>query len=83
MQTRSAPSKVVDAKATITIVTPVMHGDKLLSGSCDNTINVWSTDTWTCERTLEAHDGDVECMVIHGEKLMSGSDDCTTKVCSN
>jgi WD40 repeat protein len=36
-----------------------MHGDTLISGS--NSLKVWSTDTWECERTLEGHDGAVRC----------------------
>jgi WD40 repeat protein len=56
-----------------------MHGDKLISGSDDWTIKVWSTDTWTCERTLEGHDGKVYSLVVHGDKLISGSSDQTIK----
>jgi hypothetical protein len=29
----------------------LVHGDKLLSGSDDHTIKVWSTDIWLYERT--------------------------------
>jgi E3 ubiquitin-protein ligase TRAF7 len=57
-----------------------MHGDKLISGSDDNTIKVWNTDTWACERTLEGHTGTVNSLVRHGDKLISGSADSTIKV---
>jgi WD40 repeat protein len=60
----------------------VTHGGKIISGSHDNTIKVWSTDTWTCECTLEGHDGDVCSLVMHGDKLISGSYDNTIKVWS-
>jgi hypothetical protein len=56
------------------------HGDKLISGSHDQTIKVWSTDTWACEHTLEGHDGPVMSLVMYGDKLISGSDDSTIKV---
>jgi hypothetical protein len=49
----------------------LMHGDNLISGSRDQTIKVWSTHTWACERTLEGHDGTVSSMVVHGDKLIS------------
>jgi WD40 repeat protein len=58
----------------------VVHGDKLISGSRDHTIKVWSTDTWACERTLEGHTNSVTSLVVHGDKLFSGSGDETVKV---
>jgi WD40 repeat protein len=58
----------------------VVHGDKLISGSPDSTIKVWSTDTWACERTLEGHTDGVISLVIHGDKLLSGSNGPTIKV---
>jgi WD40 repeat protein len=59
-----------------------IYGDKLLSGSSNDTINVWSTDTWTCERTLEGHTDGVMSLVVHGDKLISGSTNNTIKVWS-
>jgi WD40 repeat protein len=54
----------------------------LISGSHDQTIKVWSTDTWACEHTLEGHDGPVMSGVMHGDKLISGSNDNTIKLWS-
>jgi WD40 repeat protein len=52
-----------------------MYGDKLIIGNNDETIKVWSTDTWACERALEGHDDVVWSLVMHGDKLISGSYD--------
>ena len=60
----------------------MMHGDKLVSGSADDTIKVWSTDTWACERTLEGHRNAVISLVMHGDNLISSSSDHTIKVWS-
>jgi WD40 repeat protein len=58
----------------------VVYGDKLLSGSQDSTIKVWSTDTWACERTLEGHGDAVNRLIVHGNNLISGSGDNTIKI---
>jgi hypothetical protein len=58
----------------------VVHGDKLISGSSDGTMKVWSTDTWVCERTLEGHNAVVISLVVHGDKLISGLAETTIKV---
>jgi F-box/WD-40 domain protein 7 len=61
---------------TMAVRAVVNHGDKLIKGSDDNKIKVWSTDTWTCERTLVGHgDDSVESLVVHGDKLISGAYD--------
>jgi hypothetical protein len=59
----------------------VVQGDKLISSSYDSTIKVWSTNTWTCERTLEGHYGGYS-LVVHGDTLISGSADHTINVWS-
>jgi WD40 repeat protein len=58
----------------------MVHGDKLISGYDDNTIKVWSTDTWVCENTLEGHRDNVNSLLMHGDKLLSGSDDKSVRV---
>ena len=57
-------------------------GGKLISGSSDNTIKIWSTTTWICERTLTDHTDDVDALALtpDGRKLLSGSDDMTVKI---
>jgi WD40 repeat protein len=60
----------------------VVHGDKLLSGSGDCMVKVWSTDTWACEHTLEGHNSHVSSLVMHGDKLISASTDDTIIVWS-
>jgi WD40 repeat protein len=67
---------------TDVVASLAMHGDKLISVCDDDTIRVWSTDTWACERTLEDHDSGVASLVVHGDKLISGSHDTTIKVWS-
>ena len=43
----------------------VVHGERLFSGCYDSTIKVWSTITWTHERTLEGHKYVVYSSVAH------------------
>jgi WD40 repeat protein len=50
----------------------VVHGDKLLSGSNDGTIKVWSTDTWACERTLEGRNKSSSwSLAMHGDVALA------------
>ncbi|KAG0012653.1 hypothetical protein BGZ80_011600 [Entomortierella chlamydospora] len=64
-------------------------GDHIVSGSNDNTIQVWSVETGNCIRTLlghtdEGHDGCV-CSVTfspNGDQIASGSDDKTVRLWS-
>ncbi|KAJ8599737.1 hypothetical protein CTAYLR_003413 [Chrysophaeum taylorii] len=52
---------------------------KLLSGSDDAKIHVWSTRTWTLEHTL-THSDEIWALAIVGDSLISGSVDHTIKV---
>ena len=55
-------------------------GNKLYSGSYDNTIGVWETDTHQHVTTLQGHTGTVYCLAVVGNKLCSGSFDRTIRV---
>jgi WD40 repeat protein len=59
-----------------------IHGDKLISGSADELISVWSTNNWTHASALRGHDGAVYSLVVHGDNLLSCSGDSTIKVWS-
>ena len=57
-----------------------IYEDKLYSGSKDNTICVWNTDTYQTITTLiydyqYAINGSVKCLTIHNNKLYSGCED--------
>jgi hypothetical protein len=55
-------------------------GEWLVSGSWDNNIKVWSTDNWSCVRTLSDHSGAIRSLCVCDEKLVSCSDDGVIKV---
>ena len=55
----------------------IHHENKLVSGSLDNTIHIWNTDTEAEIATLEGHTEPVRSLAIHENKLYSGSDDKT------
>ena len=54
----------------------------LCSGSGDNTVRVWSLDTWQCVRTLEGHSNSVTALALGQGVLCSGSCDNTVRVWS-
>jgi hypothetical protein len=55
------------------------HSDKLLSGSIDNTIKVWNTNSWACERTLDGG-GALHSLAVLGNTIFSSSDNTGIKV---
>ena len=59
----------------------VLPTGELASGSWDNTIRVWDTDTGECKQVLKGHTGSVFSLVVlpTGE-LASGSEDETIRV---
>eukprot|EP00301_Raphidiophrys_heterophryoidea_P026245 c9013_g1_i1.p1 GENE.c9013_g1_i1~~c9013_g1_i1.p1 ORF type:complete len:656 (+),score=176.02 c9013_g1_i1:48-1970(+) len=58
----------------------VFDAPKLISGSYDTTIKVWDTTTWECERTIFAHEDEIETLKVHHNMLFSAADDKTIKV---
>ena len=60
-----------------------IHENKLISGSWDDTIRSWNTETYEKIATLMGHTRDtrgVSCLTLHENKLVSGSPDKTIRV---
>jgi len=55
-------------------------GTRIVSGSDDNTLKVWSAVTGKCLRTLVGHTGGVWSSQLQGNTIVSGSTDRTLKV---
>lgn len=55
-------------------------GNRIVSGSDDNTLKVWSAVTGKCLRTLIGHTGGVWSSQMAGNVIISGSTDRTLKV---
>ncbi|KAI5734550.1 hypothetical protein M8J77_007849 [Diaphorina citri] len=55
-------------------------GSRIVSGSDDNTLKVWSATTGKCLRTLIGHTGGVWSSQMAGNIIISGSTDRTLKV---
>lgn len=55
-------------------------GTRVVSGSDDNTLKVWSAITGKCLRTLVGHTGGVWSSQMQGNIIISGSTDRTLKV---
>ncbi|XP_065838229.1 F-box/WD repeat-containing protein 7-like [Oscarella lobularis] len=56
------------------------HGNKIVSGSDDTTLKIWSALTGKQLRTLTGHTGGVWCAQFDGNTIVSGSTDRTLKV---
>ncbi|KAK5991625.1 Vegetative incompatibility protein HET-E-1 [Cladobotryum mycophilum] len=57
-------------------------GQRLASGSGDNTVKIWDTNSGACLQTLEGHNNSVKSVMfsLDGQRLASGSDDSTVKI---
>lgn len=55
-------------------------GNRIVSGSDDNTLKVWSAISGKCLRTLVGHTGGVWSSQMSGNTIISGSTDRTLKV---
>ena len=61
-----------------------MPGNKIASGSWDNTIKIWDIATGKCERTLLGHENSVNALcLLPGNKIASGLSDNTIKIWDN
>ena len=57
-----------------------LHENKLYTGSDDNTIRIWNTETHEEIAILEEHTNGVMCLALHENKLYSGSVDRTIRI---
>jgi WD40 repeat protein len=61
-------------------VTALRDG-RIVSGSRDNTLRVWDSDTGDCLRVLEGHTAAVRTVAaLENGRVLSGSSDCTLRV---
>ncbi|KAL3880655.1 hypothetical protein ACJMK2_032877 [Sinanodonta woodiana] len=74
------PPKVLKGHDDHVITCLEFHGNRIVSGSDDNTLKVWSALTGKCLRTLVGHTGGVWSSQMHGNTIISGSTDRTLKV---
>lgn len=74
------PPKVLKGHDDHVITCLQFSGNRIVSGSDDNTLKVWSATTGKCLRTLMGHTGGVWSSQMAGNIIISGSTDRTLKV---
>ncbi|XP_043286644.1 F-box/WD repeat-containing protein 7 [Venturia canescens] len=74
------PPKVLKGHDDHVITCLQFSGNRIVSGSDDNTLKVWSAVTGKCLRTLVGHTGGVWSSQMSGTTVISGSTDRTLKV---
>lgn len=74
------PPKVLKGHDDHVITCLQFSGNRIVSGSDDNTLKVWSATTGKCLRTLVGHTGGVWSSQMAGSVIISGSTDRTLKV---
>ncbi|XP_024218529.1 F-box/WD repeat-containing protein 7 isoform X2 [Halyomorpha halys] len=74
------PPKVLKGHDDHVITCLQFSGSRIVSGSDDNTLKVWSATTGKCLRTLVGHTGGVWSSQMSGSTIISGSTDRTLKV---
>ncbi|XP_067004294.1 F-box/WD repeat-containing protein 7 [Anabrus simplex] len=74
------PPKVLKGHDDHVITCLQFSGNRIVSGSDDNTLKVWSATTGKCLRTLVGHTGGVWSSQMSGAIIISGSTDRTLKV---
>ncbi|GAB6033258.1 hypothetical protein CHUAL_012859 [Chamberlinius hualienensis] len=76
------PPKVLKGHDDHVITCLQFSGSRIVSGSDDNTLKVWSAITGKCLKTLVGHTGGVWSSQMSGNIIVSGSTDRTLKVWS-
>lgn len=74
------PSKLLKGHDDHVITCLQFSGSRVVSGSDDGTLKVWSATTGKCLRTLVGHTGGVWSSQLSGNIIVSGSTDRTLKV---
>jgi F-box/WD-40 domain protein 7 len=74
------PPKILNGHDDHVITCLQFCGNRIVSGSDDNTLKVWSAVTGKCLRTLVGHTGGVWSSQMSGNLIISGSTDRTLKV---
>ncbi len=65
---------------TYAVMCLTLHKNNLYSGSCDNTIRIWNTETHEEIGILGGHTDVVRCLTIHENKLYSGGLNNTIRI---
>ena len=57
-------------------------GQRVVSGSDDNTVKIWDAESGTCLNTLSGHSGWVNAVAVFADnrRIVSGNDDGTVKI---
>ncbi|XP_054254721.1 F-box/WD repeat-containing protein 7-like [Indicator indicator] len=74
------PPKVLKGHDDHVITCLQFCGNRIVSGSDDNTLKVWSAVTGECIQTLVGHTGGVWSSQLRGSTVISGSTDRTLRV---
>ena len=74
------PSKILKGHDDHVITCLQFCGSRIVSGSDDGTLKVWSAISGKCLRTLVGHTGGVWSSQLSGNVIVSGSTDRTLKV---
>ncbi|XP_065175287.1 F-box/WD repeat-containing protein 7-like isoform X2 [Sycon ciliatum] len=74
------PKKVLKGHDDHVITCLQFSGNRIVSGSDDNTLKVWSVASGKCLRTLHGHTGGVWCSQFVNNTVISGSTDRTLKI---
>ncbi|KKF97007.1 Vegetative incompatibility protein HET-E-1 [Ceratocystis platani] len=74
--------KTLEGHSSVTSVVFSNDGQRLASGSRDDTVKIWDATSGACLQTLEGHSKTVTSVVFsnNGQRLASGSSDNTVKI---